>query len=124
MSSFFNTRIFLSAAIIAFGFLFSFFIIVSAQINPFDIQFPVSELGNCGSTQECKIYCDDPANARACTDWAVSKGFAQSSPKNEYQEKSSINRLIGAPPGYQSDDSGGLLSEAVRKLSPMNGMRK
>ena len=68
--------------------MFSFFIIVSAQINPFDIQFPVSELGNCGSTQECKIYCDDPANARACTDWAVSKGFAQSSPKNEYQEKS------------------------------------
>ena len=34
---------------------------------------------------------------------------------SEYQEKASINRLIGAPPGYSEGGEGGYLSEAVRK---------
>ncbi|MBU0963900.1 ATP-dependent Clp protease ATP-binding subunit, partial [Patescibacteria group bacterium] len=33
---------------------------------------------------------------------------------SEYQEKSSINRLIGAPPGYSGAGQGGFLTEAVR----------
>lgn len=33
---------------------------------------------------------------------------------SEYQELSSISRLIGAPAGYSGSDSGGLLTEAVR----------
>ncbi|MFA6908924.1 MAG: AAA family ATPase [Patescibacteria group bacterium] len=33
---------------------------------------------------------------------------------SEYQEQSSINRLIGAPPGYGSEGGGGYLTEAVR----------
>ncbi|MDP2685354.1 MAG: ATP-dependent Clp protease ATP-binding subunit [bacterium] len=33
---------------------------------------------------------------------------------SEYQEKSSINRLIGAPPGYSGGGQGGFLTEAVR----------
>jgi ATP-dependent Clp protease ATP-binding subunit ClpA len=34
---------------------------------------------------------------------------------SEYQEKHSVARLIGAPPGYVGYDEGGLLTEAVRK---------
>ncbi len=34
---------------------------------------------------------------------------------SEYQEKSSINRLIGAPPGYSQAGEGGYFTEAVRK---------
>jgi len=34
---------------------------------------------------------------------------------SEYQEKSSLNRLIGAPPGYGQSKEGGQLTEAVRK---------
>ncbi|MAF14190.1 MAG: hypothetical protein CMI53_04865 [Parcubacteria group bacterium] len=34
---------------------------------------------------------------------------------SEYQDKTSINRLIGAPPGYSGAGEGGYLSEAVRK---------
>ena len=34
---------------------------------------------------------------------------------SEYQEQASINRLIGAPPGYTGSGSGGYLTEAVRK---------
>ncbi|MBI2025356.1 hypothetical protein HYT04_01015 [Candidatus Kaiserbacteria bacterium] len=30
------------------------------------IQFPVAELGNCGSKEECRTYCDEPDNMKAC----------------------------------------------------------
>jgi len=33
---------------------------------------------------------------------------------SEYQEKDSVNRLIGAPAGYEGSSSGGVLTEAVR----------
>ena len=36
---------------------------------------------------------------------------------SEYQEKHSVSRLIGAPPGYVGYDEGGQLSEAVRRRS-------
>ena len=34
---------------------------------------------------------------------------------SEYMEKFSVQRLIGAPPGYVGDDEGGQLTEAVRR---------
>lgn len=34
---------------------------------------------------------------------------------SEYQEKHTVSRLIGSPPGYVGFESGGLLTEAVRK---------
>ena len=34
---------------------------------------------------------------------------------SEYQEKHTVSRLVGAPPGYVGYDDGGLLTEAVRK---------
>ncbi|MBN2353035.1 MAG: ATP-dependent Clp protease ATP-binding subunit ClpA [Spirochaetales bacterium] len=34
---------------------------------------------------------------------------------SEYQEKHTVSRLIGAPPGYIGYDEGGLLTDAVRK---------
>ena len=35
--------------------------------------------------------------------------------KSEYQEKFSVSRLVGAPPGYVGYDEGGQLTEAVRR---------
>lgn len=35
---------------------------------------------------------------------------------SEYQEKHSVSRLIGAPPGYVGYDEGGQLTEAVRRM--------
>lgn len=64
----------LSGAIITFALLFSSFIVVSA-LNPFDISYPIAELGNCGSQEECKIFCDNPDNKISCVNWAESKGF-------------------------------------------------
>jgi len=50
---------------------------VALAQNPFSISFPIAELGGCGSQEECRIYCDETANARACTVWAQDNGFAQ-----------------------------------------------
>lgn len=55
--------------------LFSFFTPTQAQINPFDLQFPIAELSNCGSVGECKLYCDDPLNISACTTFAEKQGL-------------------------------------------------
>jgi len=34
---------------------------------------------------------------------------------SEYQEKHTVSRLIGAPPGYVGYEEGGLLTDAIRK---------
>jgi ATP-dependent Clp protease ATP-binding subunit ClpB len=34
---------------------------------------------------------------------------------SEYQEKHTVSRLVGAPPGYVGYDEGGQLTEAIRK---------
>ncbi len=44
--------------------------------NPFTISFPIPELGNCGSMNECKTYCDVPENLEACTTFAEGRGLA------------------------------------------------
>jgi len=46
-----------------------------SQSNPFNIDFPIPELGNCGSFAECENYCDDPAHINACIAWAEGHGF-------------------------------------------------
>ncbi|PIR57816.1 MAG: hypothetical protein COU71_01970 [Parcubacteria group bacterium CG10_big_fil_rev_8_21_14_0_10_38_31] len=69
-------KILFLGTIFAFGFIFfSLFDTVQAQANPFDIQFPVSELGNCKSMSECKLYCDEPENISACSIFAEKQGL-------------------------------------------------
>lgn len=59
-----------------------FAISVFAAPNPFDIKFPVAELGNCGSVEECKVFCDDAANVQACLSWAKENGFVKEEPRS------------------------------------------
>ncbi|MDP3734940.1 MAG: hypothetical protein Q8R39_00755 [bacterium] len=68
-----RTRIFLRAG--SPVFLLFFALSVGAQ-NPFDaLQFPIAGLGDCASVEGCKLYCDEPENARACSEWARANGF-------------------------------------------------
>ncbi|MBI2628055.1 MAG: hypothetical protein HYW71_01300 [Candidatus Niyogibacteria bacterium] len=79
---------------------FAFF--VFAQLNPFDIKFPISELGNCGSMEECKSYCDEPANAKVCFEWAKNKGLAKEPPpqqKDKFERKAEDFLTKNAGPG-------------------------
>lgn len=39
------------------------------------IAFPVAELGNCASKNECKNYCNEPANMEACIAFAKDHGL-------------------------------------------------
>ncbi len=57
-------------------FSFAFAVAAHAQ-NPFDIEFPIAELGNCGSIDECRSYCENPNNFDACGRWANDNGFAE-----------------------------------------------
>ena len=56
------------------GFLFAAFSSQAAP-NPFDLKFPISELGNCGSVTECKSYCDSPANIEVCVAFGEKQGL-------------------------------------------------
>lgn len=51
----------------------------ASALNPFDITYPIAELGNCASQGECKQFCDNSENAVACTDWAEKNGFVSKS---------------------------------------------
>src|SRR3989344_6043017 len=39
------------------------------------IIFPIAELGDCNSKEECKTYCDDSTNAEACLSFAETHGL-------------------------------------------------
>lgn len=47
----------------------------SVQGQERSITFPIPELGNCASKDECRAYCDDPANTDQCLDFAVAHGL-------------------------------------------------
>jgi len=71
-------KISLIAGILTFG------VFVFAQ--PVNVSFPVPELGNCGSPDECKTYCDNPVNKDVCMEWAKSVGLIQDEPRARIEE--------------------------------------
>ncbi|MDP1706451.1 MAG: hypothetical protein Q8L36_01385 [bacterium] len=72
--------------------LAAFLLFSAASAQEANIIFPISELGNCGSKEECKTYCDDSANVEACLNFAE---------KNNLMSKKEIDR------GRQFAKSGG-----------------
>lgn len=93
-------KLFLMPFFLAMVFIFPIF--VSAALNPFDIKFPILELGNCGSMEECKSYCDEPVNAKVCFEWAKNQGLVKESPArpdDKFQEKAEKLLAENAGPG-------------------------
>lgn len=43
--------------------------------SPFDIEFPISELGNCADKNTCKTYCEESVNHLACVAFARQHGL-------------------------------------------------
>jgi hypothetical protein len=56
-------------------------------VKKFNITFPIAELGNCSSVENCKEYCSDPSNQNACTAYAKKKGFYKESNSGEGNAK-------------------------------------
>lgn len=60
------------------------------QIRAGGIAFPVPELGNCGSKEACRAYCNDPQNIPVCISFAEQHGLMnkdESSRAKNYAEK-------------------------------------
>jgi hypothetical protein len=49
--------------------------VLYAQQEALEVEFPIPELGNCGSESECRVYCDDASNIDACLLWAEGHGI-------------------------------------------------
>ncbi|MEK7149530.1 MAG: hypothetical protein AAB757_00930 [Patescibacteria group bacterium] len=73
-----NTK-YLSAIVLSFGIIFSVILIGNALAQTdsgagisvaANIQYPITELGNCQNEIACRAYCDKPANREKCLDFA------------------------------------------------------
>lgn len=72
--------------------------VVASQID-----FPIAELGNCGSVGACKVYCDKPANISACVSYAEKNGMITADEANRAKEFADV--LLGEGPGGCKDKS-------------------
>lgn len=95
--------------VLALGFFTAYSIAVYAQefestepaeekVNESGIQFPIPELGNCGSKDECRDYCDKAENMEVCIVFAKSRGLMNKS-EAERAEKFRRKMEEGQTPG-------------------------
>lgn len=70
------------------------------------ITFPVAELGNCGSKGECKTYCDEPDNFKACFAFAKKHKLIREieEKSDEEVEKFAEAMKQGGPGGCKTPD--------------------
>ena len=101
----FLTLIFLLAFVIS-GSIF-----VYAKIS--DITFPVKELGNCKSEQECKIYCDDSAHIIECVTFAEEHGLISKDEAKRAREFADIEK---GPGGCDSRESCEVYCEDINHM--------
>lgn len=59
---------------------------VGAAENPFNIKFPIPELGNCGSMEECRVYCDESQNIDSCISYGEKHGLIKKEEAKEAQK--------------------------------------
>lgn len=90
---------------------FAAVLIVNAQgISPrgeatAKITFPVAELGNCGSKEECKAYCNITENIPACTAFAEKNGLIKKEDKDKADQFSKQIKTNGGPGGCTDNKS-------------------
>ena len=94
-----------------------------AQSNAFDIQFPIAELGGCGSMQECKIFCDDPVNGDACFAFAQARGLVKKEDVQKRNEEKQFERQRSQVLQKESGPGGCNSEESCREFcsDPANG---
>ncbi len=75
----------------------TFFLILMTSIVS-AVDYPIAELDNCSSQEECKIYCDNPENMEACIEFAEKEGMMN---ENEIEEAKKVLEYVkeGKMPG-------------------------
>lgn len=77
----------LNKRIILFGLFFSVLFISVAYAEPLsEIAFPVKELGNCESKEECKTYCDEEKNISACRAFARKNNLENNDEEKNFEK--------------------------------------
>ncbi len=74
--------------------LFLFAGITNAS-SPFDITFPIPELGDCADQQACKAYCDEPAHSEACFAFAEKHGFVSKGESQKIEKTKEFSQKTG-----------------------------
>ncbi len=97
-------KIIISGAVL-FATLFIFFNPAFAQGNPFNLKFPISELGNCSSYDSCKSYCDDATHTRACLAFGENHGLISKSETSQIQNFSKFLKAGDVPVPGCTDES-------------------
>lgn len=68
-------------------------VFVAYASSPFDIEFPIAELGNCADKVACKTYCDKPTNVQACDAFAANHGLGG---RVEGEGKANVDAFVAA----------------------------
>lgn len=90
--------------LIAIGSIFSAGLILAQELpNNQEVSFPVAELGNCSNKEDCKEYCDRPANVAACLDFAEKHGLM--SQAELHKAKKFVKAGMKGPGGCNSEDT-------------------
>ena len=85
--------------------LLSSFVLLAAAVSvsansPFDIEFPIAELGGCADKGACAGYCDDAANGVSCAEFAALHGLGD---RRSVEAAKTIQE--GGPGGCASEES-------------------
>ncbi|MDP3947630.1 MAG: hypothetical protein Q8Q41_03000 [bacterium] len=100
-----------AAGVLISGLFIGFGIVAFAQTGatsaPADeglggITFPIAELGNCGSKDACRTYCNDSANIKACMAFAESHGLVNKKEAERAQKFAERLNRGGGPGGCTS----------------------
>ncbi len=104
-----NINLILALAILAWGVAISYSVLAQAPQGPTDeeiatqgITFPIAELGNCGSKDDCRRYCEEPANMSACIEFAKRHGLMNEEEAQRAQNFAQVIRSEGGPGGCKS----------------------
>ena len=82
------------------------FALGATAANPFNLKFPIPELGNCGSFDLCKVYCDEPSHADACLSFGEKQGLIKKEEVGQAKKfKASLNKGDVPVAGCTDEDS-------------------
>lgn len=65
------------------------------KAKQYNITFPIADLGNCAGPQECRDFCEQPANQTACMAFAKKKGFDKEIEKPDGMDAGKRDELLG-----------------------------
>src|SRR3989344_8748803 len=87
------------------------------------VNFPIPELGNCGSQEECHDYCEDLAHASACIAYAKANDLLSEEDVKTLEEFSDFIEN-GGPGGCKTEESCGAYCEDTANLKECLGFVK